>query len=324
MIHVRARAPNGCTVAQPNTCRACSKTEMENRRPPRSNSSGRRPYFDRDRGAPSFRGGKPSGPGSGKGPRRSHRTDDGRPPDGSGRGSDPRRKDGRGGGEYRRADGKRFGHGRFDQKSGGYKSRGRNGKHPKPETEIKLTSDAQITDGKLRGKTLLNSDSPNTIPTKRKLREIAFKVISRRVKAARILDLGAGSGTIGIEAISRGAMLATFVERSARMCSFIRKNLDGMGVKNGHGEIVEMEIIPFLKRSVRRKRAWDIVYLDLPDGDEHAAILDHLSRGAAIRTGGLLLLEHHVTTSYPDNITKLKRWRTIDQGETILSIYERI
>lgn len=149
-------------------------------------------------------------------------------------------------------------------------------------------------------------------------------MLARRIKAARVLDLGAGSGTIGIEAISRGAMLATFVERSARMCTFIRKNLTEMGVKDGHGEIVEMEILPFLRRNLRRKRCWDIVYFDLPAGDEHTAILDHLSRGMGIKTGGLLLIEHLSETSYPENFSKLKRWRTIEQGEKILTIYERM
>lgn len=160
--------------------------------------------------------------------------------------------------------------------------------------------------------------------TKRKIREIAFKIVARRIKAARVLDLGAGSGTIGIEAISRGAMLATFVERSARMCSFIRKNLTEMGVKNGHGEIVEMEILPFLMRSSRRRRLWDIVYFDLPKGAEHGEILDLLSRGRTIREGGLLLVEHDSRTTYPDNISSLKRWRTVEHGETVVSIYERI
>jgi 16S rRNA (guanine(966)-N(2))-methyltransferase RsmD len=151
-----------------------------------------------------------------------------------------------------------------------------------------------------------------------------FKVISRRVKGGRILDLGAGVGTIGIEAISRGAMLATFVERSARMCTLIRKNLSDIGIKDGHGEIAEAEILPFLKNAARRKRVWDVVYLDLPHNDEHTAILDGLSGGAAIKPRGLLIIEHTPEFSYPDNIKQLRRWRTIDQGEKILSIYERI
>jgi 16S rRNA (guanine(966)-N(2))-methyltransferase RsmD len=168
------------------------------------------------------------------------------------------------------------------------------------------------------------SPSPKAVHTNRKLREILFKVISRRVKGGRILDLGAGVGTIGIEAISRGAMLATFVERSARMCTLLRKNLADIGIKDGHGEVVETEILPFLQKAARRKRVWDVVYFDLPHNDEHVTILDGLSSGSAIKPRGLLIIEHSPEFSYPDNISRLRRWRTIDHGENILSIYERI
>ena len=202
--------------------------------------------------------------------------------------------------------------------------RSRPGKPGIVENEIKITSDAQITDGRFRGKTLLNSPSPKAPHTSRRIREIVFKVISRRVKGGRILDLGAGSGTIGIESISRGAMLATFVERSARMCTLLRKNLAEIGVKDGHGEVVECEILSFLKKAARRKRVWDVVYFDIPHGDEHAAILDALSGGCGIKSRGLLIVEHASEFSHPDNIKQLRRWRTIDSGEKILSIYERI
>ncbi|MEO8574403.1 MAG: RsmD family RNA methyltransferase [Pyrinomonadaceae bacterium] len=192
------------------------------------------------------------------------------------------------------------------------------------EKEIKITSDAQIIDGRFRGQTLQNSPSPKASHTNGNLRDVVFKVISRRVSGGRILDLGAGCGTIGIEAISRGAMLATFVERSARMCTLIRKNLTDIGIKDGHGEVVEAEILLFLKNASRRKRVWDVIYLDLPFSDEHAQIFDGLSSGSAIKLHGLLIIEHTPEVSHPDNIKQLRRWRTIDQGERILTIYERI
>jgi 16S rRNA (guanine966-N2)-methyltransferase len=144
------------------------------------------------------------------------------------------------------------------------------------------------------------------------------------VKAGRILDLGAGSGTIGIEAISRGAMLATFVERSARMCTYLRKNLEALGIKDGHGEVAEIEILPFLKRAAMRKRVWDLVYIDLLESDQRAATLDRISRGCAIRLRGLVIIVHSSDDDYQERLNHLKRWRTIDQGEKILTFYERI
>lgn len=165
---------------------------------------------------------------------------------------------------------------------------------------------------------------PGAVPTQRKLREVAFKIMARRVKAGRILDLGAAGGTIGIEAISRGAMLVTFVERSARMCTLIRKNLAEFEIKPGHGEVVEMEALPFLIRTARRRRTWDIVYLDVPHGDAHAELLDYISRGTPLKASGLLVIHYPSTISFPEKINRLRRWRTADHGETILTIYERM
>lgn len=297
---------------------------MENRRPPRSNSTDRKPYFGRGRGASSFRDKNRPANSPPDGNRYANRSGDGRGPVKGTRSNDSRWRDGGTDGRYRKDVGKRPGPGKFDKTKGDSKGRSRHGQSGVIENEIKITSDAQITDGRFRGQTLLNSPSPKTPHTDRKLREILFKVISRRVKGGRILDLGCGSGTIGIEAISRGAMLATFVERSARMCTLIRKNLAEIGIKDGHGEVIETEILPFLKKAAQRKRVWDVVYVDLPNCDEHTRILDALSAGYAIKSRGLLIIEHSSEFSYPDGIKQLKRWRTIDHGEKILSIYERI
>jgi 16S rRNA (guanine(966)-N(2))-methyltransferase RsmD len=289
---------------------------MENRRPPHAKSSGR--YTDRTRGNTSYRGG---GGGSG-GPARDRNIDrpqggryKDRPGDGTQRREAPGRKnDGR----------PAAARGRYGNRAGDTRRRGQIDDRNGPETEVKITSDAQITDGKFRGKRLLNSVSPYAVPTNRTVREIAFKALSRRVKAGRFLDLGAGAGTIGIEAISRGAMLATFVERSARMCSLIRKNLSALEIKNGHGEVIEMEALPFLKRTARRRREWDVVYLDLSNDESHAAIVDHLSRASSIKVSGVLVLQHASSSTFPEKINCLTRRRTVEQGETILSIYERI
>lgn len=300
------------------------KAEMENRRPPRSNSTDRKPYFGRGRGAPGTRDNNRPGNSRPDGERSGNRSNDSRGPGTRTRSNDSRWGDGRADGGFRKDGGRRFGSGKFDKTKRDHRGRPRPGKPAPVENQIKITSDAQITDGRFRGQQLQNSPSPKAVHTDRKLREIVFRVISRRVKGGRILDLGAGVGTIGIEAISRGAMLATFVERSARMCTLLRKNLAEIGIKDGHGEVAETEILLFLRNAARRKRVWDVVYFDLPQCEEHALILDGLSNGHAIKSRGLLIVEHASDVSFPDNIKQLRRWRTIDHGEKILSIYERI
>jgi 16S rRNA (guanine966-N2)-methyltransferase len=186
-----------------------------------------------------------------------------------------------------------------------------------------IISEMQITDGKHRGKYLVNSESPRTRLTPSRLREIMFRILLRRVRAHRFLDLCAGAGAVGIEAISRGALLATFVERSARMCSLVKKNLESCGIKEGHGEICEMEIIPFLKKMEKKRRCWDVVYFDPPFDTNYDEVLDYLNRGAALEKHGVLVIEHHAEMFFPEKNGVLSRWRVITHGEAALSFYER-
>ncbi len=181
----------------------------------------------------------------------------------------------------------------------------------------------QVTDGKHRGKYLQSTTSPKVRPTARRIREIMFKILFRRIRAGRFLDLCAGAGTVGIEAISRGAMISTFVERSSKMCSYIKKNLESCGIKEGHGEVVEMEVLPFLKRMAKRRRFWDVVYFDPPYDADYEEVLEYLKRGTAVKLSGVLVVEHHAEMFFPENLGVMKRWRVVVQGDTALSFYER-
>lgn len=206
---------------------------------------------------------------------------------------------------------------------GRFPNQGKSFKPWQKEDNIKIVSDLQVTDGKHKGKYLLTSASPNAQLTPRRIREIMFKILFRRVRAGRFLDLCAGSGTIGIEAISRGAIVSTLVERSSKMCSFIKKNLESCGIKTGHGEVVEMEVLPFLKRMAKRRRFWDVVYLD-PQNDEHLAeTLEFLKRGTAVKPHGVLVIQHSAETPLPEKLGVMTRWRVVVQGEDALSFYER-
>ncbi|MCB1024895.1 MAG: 16S rRNA (guanine(966)-N(2))-methyltransferase RsmD [Acidobacteria bacterium] len=187
----------------------------------------------------------------------------------------------------------------------------------------RIVSDMQITDGKHRGKYLKSSTSPSVKPTVRKLREVMFRILIRKIRAGRFLDLCAGAGTMGIEAISRGALIGTFVERSAKMCSFIKKNLDALEIKLGHGEIFEIEAVPFLKRMAKRRRYWDVVYYDPPLDADFDEVLDYFKQGVAIRQGGVLVIEHHVEMFFPETMGCLRRWKVVVEGESAISFYER-
>src|SRR3982751_4161340 len=121
----------------------------------------------------------------------------------------------------------------------------------------------QVLAGKFRRKHLQSSDSPKVRPTARRLRETLFEVLGARVEGARLLDLCAGSGAVGIEALSRGAEFVTFVDHSRKMCAFIRTNLEICGVPSEQAEIVESDCLPFLKDSLRQNgKPWEIIFFD--------------------------------------------------------------
>ncbi len=225
----------------------------------------------------------------------------------------------------------RSGDGRFQPRSSNDKfpPRGRfapKGKTLKPweqEPLPRIVSDMQVTDGKHRGKYLQSTTSAKVRPTARRIREVMFRILFRRVRAGRFLDLCAGAGTVGIEAISRGALIGTFVERSAQMCGFIKKNLETCGIKEGHGEIHQIEVVPFLKRMAKRRRSWDVVYFDPPYDSNYDEVLAFFSRGVALKSGGVLVIEHHAEMFFPEKFGVMKRWRVVVQGDTALSFYEK-
>lgn len=193
------------------------------------------------------------------------------------------------------------------------------------QPEIKITNDMQITDGKHRGRQLQSTASPKVRPTARRIRELLFQTLGKRIKFARFLDLCAGSGAVGVEAISRGAALCTFVERSAKMCHFIKLNLDACKVcPTGHGEICEIEVVPYLKRMAARRRVWDLIYFDPPYQTDYDEVLKFFQTGACVRkAGGVLVIEHPAEMFFPPTLGVLVRRKVVSEAETALTFYER-
>lgn len=202
---------------------------------------------------------------------------------------------------------------------------GAKGKKPwEKDNRPRIVSDMQITEGKHRGKYLKTGTSDKVKPTARRIREVMFRIMFRRIRAKRFLDLCAGCGTMGIEAMSRGALLGTFVERSAKMCTCIRKNMEAVGIKEGHGEIIEMEVAPFLKQMKKRHRYWDVVFFDPPFDTDYDETLRWFAKGAVVApNGGNLVIEHPAEMFFPEQLGVLTRWRVIVQGNTALSFFER-
>lgn len=162
-------------------------------------------------------------------------------------------------------------------------------------------------------------------PTSDRLRETLFNVIAPRIQEARFLDLCAGSGAIGIEAVSREAAHVTFIDRSRKMCSLIQSNLELLQIAHTNFRIVQSEAADFVTRSAKRNlEPWDIIFFDPPYDDDYLPVLESLGSqpGNLLTAEGLLVVEHHKKKALSDQIGVLHRNRILKQGDSALSFYE--
>lgn len=160
-------------------------------------------------------------------------------------------------------------------------------------------------------------------PTSDRLRETLFNVLAPRIEGARFLDLCAGSGAVGIEALSRGAAHVTFVDRSRKMCGLVEANLDLCGVPEDETEVVLAEASEFLRRAAARTEPkWDIAFFDPPYAMDYMPVLAIFGTGTILDNEGLLVVEHHHKNELKDAVGEMRRWRILKQGDSALSFYE--
>jgi 16S rRNA (guanine966-N2)-methyltransferase len=170
----------------------------------------------------------------------------------------------------------------------------------------------RIIAGEYKGRNLKSPPSMNVRPTSDRLRETLFNVIAPVIEDSRFLDLCAGSGAVGIEALSRGASHVTFVDRSRRMCKLIEANVQLCRIPEEKWEIYCSEANEFLRSA---ETAWDIVFFDPPYKDDYVKTLKLLSNNA------LVIAEHHHKTELPEAIGGLKLTRILKQGDSSLSFF---
>ena len=181
----------------------------------------------------------------------------------------------------------------------------------------------RVISGIYGGRVLKSPADNKTRPTSDRLRETLFNVLSPRIDdETRFLDLCAGTGAIGIEALSRGAAFVTFVDRSKRSCALIEENLDKLDVPETITEILGLEAENFAGRE--HALGWDIAFFDPPYDSDYGIVLHEFGFNASLlNDGGILVVEHHTKKYVPDAVGSLRRWRILKQGETSLSFYER-
>lgn len=148
----------------------------------------------------------------------------------------------------------------------------------------------RVTGGAARGRRLASPRRPGVRPTGSRVREALFDILGARIRGAAVLDLFAGTGAIGVEALSRGADGAVFVERDRRAARLIETNLSRAGL-TGAGRVLAMPADRAIERLEAAGDRFDLVFADPP---YEAGVREALLRRAAglMKEGALLVVEH--------------------------------
>jgi 16S rRNA (guanine(966)-N(2))-methyltransferase RsmD len=178
----------------------------------------------------------------------------------------------------------------------------------------------RVIAGSLKGRQLTSPTWKDLRPTSDKLRETLFNVLTPRLEGARVLDGYAGTGAVGIEAISRGAVQVTFVEQDRRAQALIEENLKRCGVQNGYA---------IIRATVARGAAilragptfvpFDVILLDPPYDHRPDEVLTAV--GDLLAPDGILVLEHARRQVSPERAGGLVRTRLLHSGDSALSFY---
>jgi 16S rRNA (guanine(966)-N(2))-methyltransferase RsmD len=179
----------------------------------------------------------------------------------------------------------------------------------------------RVIAGKYRGRRLTGPQGLEIRPTGDRLKESLFNILAPALPGAVVLDAFGGTGAIGIEALSRGAREAVFIEKSPAGCRLIRRNLDGCGVTTGY-RILEQDIFTALRFLARQGFRAAILFFDPPYAwDPYGDLLGlAFGRGLA-REDASVIVEHRRRTPPPESGEGFSRTRLVRQGDHCLSFY---
>lgn len=180
----------------------------------------------------------------------------------------------------------------------------------------------RIVAGKYGSRHLKSPGKLRLRPTSDRLRETLYDILGGEVEGSLFIDAYAGTGAVGIEALSRGARKAIFIEIARGAAALIRRNLEMLGAQGG-AEIQQGEVLRALARLHARGERADFIFLDPPYDNEaeYGRVLELLGDSAPLAPAGAVIIEHRSTFALPEFAGKLERARLVRQGDATLSFY---
>ena len=177
----------------------------------------------------------------------------------------------------------------------------------------------RITAGEWRGRVIETPRGMAIRPTRSMVRESLFNILGERIAGARVLDLYAGAGTVGFEALSRGADSVTFVDRDRTALGLVAATAERLGC-GGRCHLVRSDVAAWLRREGEAVSLADLAYIDAPYRD---ADLDRVLQLAGQHPPALVVCEHHSKRLLPERVGSLERVRETRHGLTTLTFLQR-
>ena len=178
----------------------------------------------------------------------------------------------------------------------------------------------RVITGSARGVVLKTPDGMQTRPTTDRVKEALFSIIHFDIPGARVLDLFGGTGQLGIEALSRGASAATFVDQSDAACALIKENLRRTKFEQ-KGKVVRADYLEYLSRC---REQYDIILLDPPYAEvflENA--LKRIAEIDILQSGGIIIAERPLGKDLPWDFAGFTRSRDYKYGKILLTLYRK-
>jgi 16S rRNA (guanine(966)-N(2))-methyltransferase RsmD len=181
----------------------------------------------------------------------------------------------------------------------------------------------RISAGEHRGRRLQSTKGRITRPTSDLLRQAVFNVLGDRILEGCLLDLFAGTGSVGLEALSRGAANVTFIERDRRAVGALRSNLARLGLTS-RARVIVGDVLPALRRFQAAGETFNCIFLDPPyAGDLALRCIEMLADGALLGENGALVAQAFHKSGLPDHAGVLRRTWHRRYGESSLALYTK-
>ena len=183
---------------------------------------------------------------------------------------------------------------------------------------------ARIIAGRGKGRRLKAPKGPETRPTGARVRQTLFDVLAARLPGCRFLDAFAGSGAVGLEALSRGAARSVLVETSGAAVRTIRENARALEGQGGELQVFRQDARVALPALAERGERFDVIYVDPPyDADLYEPVIARADAAGLLAEGGVLVAEHFHKRPLPERIGRLRLTREIRIGDHRLSFFAR-